>query len=805
MLVAVLALLLGWMAGPGLAPPKSIAATTAAPPAPAASAAHTAASPAASGTAAPGTRPERPPTVPGSGVQLDLVSIGPAALAPGATLTVEVNATNATGTALTSPTLSLTTNTARVTERSALEAWERDTDADPQGRAVAASGSDAAALEPGQSRTFTVSIAADALGYSTSPGSWGARRVALTLASRGTPQATLRTFVVWRPPSATAAVDESVLLPVAAADPGHAATDPAAYDTSLTQGRMAATRQLALRPDVDWLLDPSLLAPPSLPSTAETTAPAASTMPTTAGASATPTSTVPQTFAPSGAAKSLAADLVGHVGERTVLTLPYAQADLVSLDAAGAADLREVIHDRGQAALTAAGIVSSGTVARVAASEADGESLTAAQATGADVLMTSSASLRADPEGEVTPSSVGSFSTSSGSTTVLAPDPVLSDEFGALSAGTDTEQTTQRLLAETAVIASEPSAAPRHVLIFPGPDAVLDPAAAGRTLDALDAAPWLHPSRTADLLDTGSAASWTDDPGESGHGDYALGTLTEDDVQPSGITEDGIVARRDDPSPLTLLDGGAVRSVQGVETGLEPVRAAMTDPHPTDVADLAAISAVSERWRADPDGMRQRESAAAKDAQSLEGRIGVVPASNYTLLASGASVPITLTNDLDSAVRVRLAVAADKPLVRLPSTPPTVDIPARGRITASVPLTAVANGDVVLSVALHTTDGRALTSPRDATLTVNPAWENWTTMTVVIAMGLLVVIGVLRARRHGSDRRAPAVRGPEDPATLARTGVSAPAKDLAPDPAPVPSSCPEPDGPRAEDGPTPHD
>src|SRR5699024_7396815 len=39
-------------------------------------------------------------------------------------------------------------------------------------------------------------------------------------------------------------------------------------------------------------------------------------------------------------------------------------------------------------------------------------------------------------------------------------------------------------------------------------------------------------------------------------------------------------------------------------------------------------------------------------------------------------------------------------------------------------------------------------------------------------MGLLVIIGVARARRTGAATRAPAVRGPEDPEELARSGRS---------------------------------
>ena len=53
---------------------------------------------------------------------------------------------------------------------------------------------------------------------------------------------------------------------------------------------------------------------------------------------------------------------------------------------------------------------------------------------------------------------------------------------------------------------------------------------------------------------------------------------------------------------------------------------------------------------------------------------------------------------------------------------------------------------------------------------MNPSWENWTTLVLVIAMGLLVIVGVARARRTGASTRAPAIHGPEDPEELARTG-----------------------------------
>ena len=158
-------------------------------------------------------------------------------------------------------------------------------------------------------------------------------------------------------------------------------------------------------------------------------------------------------------------------------------------------------------------------------------------------------------------------------------------------------------------------------------------------------------------------------------------------------------------------------------------------------------------------------------AAQLQDRIEVVPASGYNVISDAVSVPITISNTLDTPITVRIQVTSDRPLVKI-GEPSVVEIPARGQIDAAVDVEAIANGTVTLTTVLTTEDGRPLTAPVDVPLTVNPSWENWTTLLLVIAMGLLVVVGVARARRVGSSTRAPAIRGPEDPVELARSGRS---------------------------------
>ena len=154
--------------------------------------------------------------------------------------------------------------------------------------------------------------------------------------------------------------------------------------------------------------------------------------------------------------------------------------------------------------------------------------------------------------------------------------------------------------------------------------------------------------------------------------------------------------------------------------------------------------------------------------------VTVEPASGYNLVSDSSGVPITLNNGLDTAITVRPRLRTDRPLVRI-SEPKQVTIPARGQAEVTVPVEAVANGMVTLEVEVTTPSGRHLNGPVSAPLTVNPAWENWTTMVLVVLMTVLVIVGVLRARRTGSRARAPGVLTPEDPVELARTGRSLPA------------------------------
>ncbi|MDO5662297.1 MAG: DUF6049 family protein, partial [Brachybacterium sp.] len=535
--------------------------------------------------------------------------------------------------------------------------------------------------------------------------------------------------------------------------------DPAGYDESLRDGELADRARIAERADVDWLLDPALLDAPPL-----------AERPEEGDQDGEPADTQPLGYSTSEEAARYASELGGGVGDRTVLALPYSSADLASLREADARGLEDIAEGRATSAFTSEGITPSGRAAVLPGAEADPDAVEARLATEPDVLLTPSTSLRPDPRGTITPSSVGVIEDSSGSTVVLAPDAPLSAELSALDADADVELVRQRVLAETAVIASEFTPTTRQILLMPDATADLDPEAVGAVLDALESAPWVETRSTADLLDAAASQSWTTNPqDQDDEALFALGRIDPASVQPSALDDEGYMthlAEAERPAPLSpsmlqRLDDSISRA--------ESLRGAMEDPAQVAGPEVLGLSATSIHWRDRPDEVTRRADAANTAIADLDEAISLSTSASFNLVANASEVPVTVSNQLDSRVTLELRASTDSHIVRVPEETITVEVPARSQTEALVPVEAIANGQVQLTVSVHGPDGVELAAPRDVELSVNPAWENWTTLVIVIAMGLLVVIGVLRARRHTSDRRAPAVRGPENTQAPTRT------------------------------------
>ncbi|WP_344356003.1 DUF6049 family protein [Brachybacterium phenoliresistens] len=700
----------------------------------------------------------------GTDTALRLDSLGPAALEPGGTLSAEITITNTSSQTLLAPQLEVRTRTPRITEREQLEQWQAVTAPDDSGTPVGTSGV-AGDLAPGASTQVRVAIPAEELGYSEAPELWGVRRLSFTLVSEETPLVSLRSFTVWRPSGVSGGIRASMLVPISAADPAAQVTDPTAFTADVTAGALARTRDTALVDGVDWMLDPSLLDPATLvdpqePEEEPTEDPdpdatAEPTTPAEEGTAGPP--------APLEAADQMRLALQEGAAGRTVLGTPYAGADLVSLSEADAPHLGGRARIAAQDAWGGSGVTPHGQAVAVPEQQLTGGELQAWQEEGSEAIVVPSSLAAAGRSDHVTPSSVVMLESDAGSTPLIAPDEGLSAQVSMLTPeSADPVLTRQRILAETAAVASQDVSARQHLVIVPEDASALDPEAVDAMMRDLRDAPWVERVPLSQLLDAAEQGSVTTDPGDESGAVLSAGTLRPEDVP----VAEGAAAQRLDPRATADLEAASER--------LGDITSVMEDPAAADAAELLLLAAASTGHRGDEQEARQGADAAVARTDELTAAVQVVPVSEYTLVADAAGVPITVRNALPTPITVQVLVSSDTHVVRI-GDPETVRVPARGSAQVTVPVEAIANGTVTLSTTLTTAEGVPLTDPVGVPLSVNPAWENWTTMALVIAMGLLVVVGVLRARRTGSSRRAPGVKVPEDPAVLASTGRSQPA------------------------------
>src|SRR5699024_8081382 len=217
-----------------------------------------------------------------------------------------------------------------------------------------------------------------------------------------------------------------------------------------------------------------------------------------------------------------------------------------------------------------------------------------------------------------------------GDLALLAPDPQLSDEFSHLTADSDAEQVRQRLLAETATIASEYTTAPRHLLISPSAEAMLDPAATGAALDAMDEAPWIVSGSTGTLMDATDQQEWTTDPRSETGELYALGRIVPGEVRPSDRAEGGNWAHLDSTEDPQLLDPGALTGLEDAWDQVDTLAAAMEDDAPLEAPRREIIAGTSIRWRGQPAIPASRAQDASDIATALQDRIQVVRSEEHT-------------------------------------------------------------------------------------------------------------------------------------------------------------------------------
>ncbi|MDR0960131.1 MAG: DUF6049 family protein [Propionibacteriaceae bacterium] len=177
------------------------------------------------------------------------------------------------------------------------------------------------------------------------------------------------------------------------------------------------------------------------------------------------------------------------------------------------------------------------------------------------------------------------------------------------------------------------------------------------------------------------------------------------------------------------------------------------------VADATAAQAMidplvcrglSQSWPSE-DRALSYLAAAGSWIGSLNNSLSLEIAPRVALTARSTVFPATITNNLPTAVRVRIETVSSSPVrVTVPASD-LIEIEAGDKVTVTLAPDIVADGVVTLTARLATEEGDTVGTPVDVELTASEsAWIAWV---VVLSSGSVFVIGtVLRVRTVARKR-----------------------------------------------------
>jgi len=128
-------------------------------------------------------------------------------------------------------------------------------------------------------------------------------------------------------------------------------------------------------------------------------------------------------------------------------------------------------------------------------------------------------------------------------------------------------------------------------------------------------------------------------------------------------------------------------------------------------------------------------------------QVEIVKGSQINLVAQDSRVPILIRNSYNTEVRVLIHVATSNLRVRLPKVT-AVTVPANSTINATVPVQAVANGNVTLFVWLTSFSGVRLGENSNVEMKVLGNYEAIAIGSLIVVVALLLVVGTARMLRR---------------------------------------------------------
>lgn len=607
-----------------------------------------------------------------------LQTLTPAVVTPTDTLTLTGTLTNNTDTDFVDPTLTIGVQQAVPRTREGVDVWFAESGA-PTAR-VEYREPFALSVPAGASMPVTISIPMSQIVFPIRFDNWGARGLEITLATDDA-RTTVRTTGVFYPSEGvdTPKVRTAVVLPATptAAEWRDVLQTPTINPTFATSERISA-------------------------------------------------------LTATGASIALDPAVVGASNARSVVALPWADADVAVLPLAGedGLDLLAAARSRSTRAFATVPVAATFSIAWPSGG-LTADLLTSLRDVGYSGLIVGSGGLElAETPGLTSDARQDLVANEEEALPAVVGDAEFTASILGSALGTQVDPdlaARQRTLAITAVVAREDA----------------DPAALAAVVDRSDAAALTSAdaSALADQVAALAAAPWVDL--------VDVTTLLDDPAPEAAL---GPEALTDESAASNALERVA-RDAVAARDEAAALASSFEDDQPLAAAAERLTLAPSAAWRlADSTGREVTDDVQGQLDRLTSGVTVSPPESQVNLFADSSALPLVVTNNLDVTVTVHIELDPEFPAVRVEDTP-DVTLQAGESQTVRVPITAIANGQTPVSVTLVSPDGATFGPPSTFQLLVRAEWEGVTTGIVAAALGVLLVIGLVRSIRRGRRGR----------------------------------------------------
>jgi hypothetical protein len=161
---------------------------------------------------------------------------------------------------------------------------------------------------------------------------------------------------------------------------------------------------------------------------------------------------------------------------------------------------------------------------------------------------------------------------------------------------------------------------------------------------------------------------------------------------------------------------------------------------------LILLSLLSDEWIQNPGGWATAANAYLVDSHKIVTSVQAVKSSSALLLGDRVSLPITISNNLDQAVTVYVAVRPKTTLISVDKAHrlEKVTINANSQRRTEIPIQSLSNGKVEVQVMLYSQSGQQVGSTTVMNLDVQAGWETVGTLIFAALVVGIFAFGLVR-------------------------------------------------------------